>query len=72
MPDQGSLKFITLYRIQSDGPFTPDRSQIAALAFFPVSEIGGGAAAGQYGVHPVLLHLLDFYAGSHGQPATPP
>jgi hypothetical protein len=70
MADQGCLKLIALYTARSAGPFIPDHSQIAELRFFSLSEIQAALRQGTMVFTPTFLHLLDYYAGGHGQPTT--
>jgi hypothetical protein len=61
MMDDGCLKFITLFRSQSDGPFTFDRSQIEALEFVPVALVHQMIADGSRTFTPTFPKVFELF-----------
>jgi hypothetical protein len=61
MDDDGSRKFIALYRATSDGPFAPDPAEVAAIEFLSLSTIAGERASGARIFTPTFLHVIDCY-----------
>jgi len=61
MLDEGCRKFITLYAGRDAGPFTPDPSHIAEVAFVPLDQVRKIARQDPSRFTPTFLHLLDFY-----------
>lgn len=61
MMDDGCLKFISLFRSQSDGPFNPDRSQIEALEFIPVGLVHQTIDDGTRTFTPTFLKVFELF-----------
>jgi isopentenyldiphosphate isomerase len=61
MLDEGSGKFIALYRGRYGGPFEVDSSHIAGVEFVPMERVRAAAAQDPSRFTPTFLYLLDFY-----------
>jgi len=64
MVDQGSLKFIELFKGSFDGPFVPNPGDMRALEFVPLPKILAERSSGGRTFTVTFLHLLDFYLRS--------
>jgi isopentenyldiphosphate isomerase len=61
MKDGASTKFIGLFKVVHDGPFSPDPQQVSQVAFESVSDVLTQRRLGQRAFTPTFLHLLDCY-----------
>lgn len=68
MFDEGAHKFIALFTLKHEGPFTPDDREIEAIEFVSVEQIRTMHAMGLRHFTPTLLHLLSFYESLVGVP----
>jgi isopentenyldiphosphate isomerase len=60
MEDEGCRKFITLYSVTLNGPFTPDRTHIAKLEFLSTGTIATMMREDKRQFTPTFLHLFRF------------
>jgi isopentenyldiphosphate isomerase len=61
MVDDGCLKFITLFRSVSNGPFSYDRSHIDTVEFVPVPAVESMIEKGSRQFTPTFLQVFNFY-----------
>jgi 8-oxo-dGTP pyrophosphatase MutT (NUDIX family) len=61
MEDDGCLKFITLFRSVSDGPFNYDRAHIDSVEFVPVPAVERMIEKGSRQFTPTFLRVFKFY-----------
>jgi len=61
MEDEGSHKFIGVFRAIHDGPFTFDKNHIARLEFLPREVIHELNVTGSRTFTPTFLRVLSFY-----------
>lgn len=61
MVDDGCLKFISVFRMKSNGPFTINQSHIQEIEFVPVPQISRMVADGSRQFTPTFLHVFRFY-----------
>ena len=61
MQDENTRKFISLYRLEYEGPFYPDSQQVDEVRFASVDEINTMIAGGQEKFTPTFLHIFSEY-----------
>lgn len=66
MEDEGCRKFITLYAVQLNGPFTPDPAHIANVEFLSTGTIATMMGEGKRQFTPTFLHLFRFLSVAQG------
>lgn len=65
MDDRGCTKFIRLYQTRSDGPFAPDRGEIAELRFEDLDVIRKEVQADPDRFTPTFIHFLENHLTPH-------
>jgi hypothetical protein len=63
--DDGCLKFISVFTVNSDGPFSLDRSQIEEIEFVSPVGIQSMIDEGTRLFTPTFLHVFQFYQAQH-------
>lgn len=61
MTDGGCVKWISLFRVAADGPFSPDHGHIAGLEFRPVDVLGRQMTVSPDDFTPTFVHLFGLF-----------
>jgi isopentenyldiphosphate isomerase len=61
MTDDGCVKWISLFRVAAEGPFSPDHGHIADLEFRPLDVLGQQVAAAPDDFTPTFVHLFRLF-----------
>jgi len=61
MMDDGCLKFISIFTMRYDGPFSVDRSHIQKIEFDPTSRVSRMIDLGARQFTPTFLHVFRYY-----------
>lgn len=67
MVDEGSLKFIMVFRHRNDGPFRYDPSHIDGVEFVPVPDVSRMVLNEPRSFTPTFHHVFRFYRSQFGQ-----